>query len=326
MTAPVAAAFDVAVVGAGPSGLAAALLMAQSGFAHRLIARRLPADHAPRPARRSTALLERMGVLDARARRGLTMRLVDVTGRLIRAPRSDHAREDRPRLWHQRHQRRHPRRSARPQRTRSRTSIDGLVETVELGERQLARLATTSSAVIEAKLVAAADGRRSRLREAAGIGVQTWTYPQSAHPQPEMRCRMTRSRPSSTAATAPFVLVPLLGSRVSVVSSSSRRGGASRRARRCCARARLERRAHSLLGRFTVDSPRQVYPAVRPDRSAPTAGADRRGRACLPAGRRAGLNLACVVASWPEVAVRRRAGRDIGGPDLPVSTAPAAAT
>src|SRR5437763_5923548 len=84
-------AFDVAVVGGGPAGLAAAIALAQAGANTALIARRAPyADN------RTTALLG--GSIDFLQELGIwsdcedksaplqTMRLVDDTGRLIRAP------------------------------------------------------------------------------------------------------------------------------------------------------------------------------------------------------------------------------------------------
>src|SRR5438445_2658681 len=84
-------AFDVAVVGGGPAGLAAAIALAQAGANTALIARRAPyADN------RTTALLgasvDFLEMLDVwprcrdQAASLTTMRLVDDTGRLIRAP------------------------------------------------------------------------------------------------------------------------------------------------------------------------------------------------------------------------------------------------
>src|SRR5437879_5729137 len=85
------APFDVAVVGGGPAGLAAALALVQAGANTALIARRVPyADN------RTTALLggsidflQELGVwphCEDKAAPLQTMRLVDDTGRLIRAP------------------------------------------------------------------------------------------------------------------------------------------------------------------------------------------------------------------------------------------------
>jgi 2-octaprenyl-6-methoxyphenol hydroxylase len=83
--------FDVAVIGGGPAGLAAAIALAQSGAKTALIARRAPyADN------RTTALLggsvdllQQLEVwprCEDKAAPLRAMRLVDDTGRLIRAP------------------------------------------------------------------------------------------------------------------------------------------------------------------------------------------------------------------------------------------------
>src|SRR4051812_18865621 len=85
------ASYDVAVVGGGPAGIAAAIALAQAGVATALIARR-----APYSDNRTTALLGgSIGFLQAldvwprcadKAAALRSMRLVDDTGRLIRAP------------------------------------------------------------------------------------------------------------------------------------------------------------------------------------------------------------------------------------------------
>ena len=83
--------FELAVIGGGPAGIAAAIALAQTGAKTALIARRAPyADN------RTTALLgatvdflERLEVwprCQDQAAPLQTMRLVDDTGRLIRAP------------------------------------------------------------------------------------------------------------------------------------------------------------------------------------------------------------------------------------------------
>src|ERR1700751_3887667 len=83
--------YDVAVVGAGPAGLSAAIAVAKTGVTCALVARRAPyADN------RTTALLggsvDFLEVLEVwarcrdRAAALQSMRLVDDTGRLIRAP------------------------------------------------------------------------------------------------------------------------------------------------------------------------------------------------------------------------------------------------
>src|SRR4051795_9443891 len=85
------ASYDFAVIGGGPAGLAAAIALAQTGARVALVARRVPyADN------RTTALLggsvDLLAELDVWRRCETmaaalkTMRLVDDTGRLIRAP------------------------------------------------------------------------------------------------------------------------------------------------------------------------------------------------------------------------------------------------
>ena len=87
----IAACYDVAVIGGGPAGLAAAVALAETGARTALVARRVPyADN------RTTALLggsvdllERLEVWPRcrdKAAALRVMRLVDDTGRLIRAP------------------------------------------------------------------------------------------------------------------------------------------------------------------------------------------------------------------------------------------------
>src|ERR1700732_1879317 len=83
--------FDVVVIGGGPAGLSAAIALAQSEAKTALIARRAPyADNRTTAlVGGSVELLQRLDVWrrcenEAAALR--TMRLVDDTGRLIRAP------------------------------------------------------------------------------------------------------------------------------------------------------------------------------------------------------------------------------------------------
>src|SRR3977135_1008322 len=91
--------FEVAVIGGGPAGLAAAIALAQSGANTALIARRTPyADN------RTTALLggsiDFLQGLDVwhrcedKAAALQVMRLVDDTGRLIRAPEGRFSSEE----------------------------------------------------------------------------------------------------------------------------------------------------------------------------------------------------------------------------------------
>ncbi|MGH6737734.1 MAG: FAD-dependent monooxygenase, partial [Bradyrhizobium sp.] len=221
----VSAPFDVVVIGGGPAGVAAAIALAQTGARTALIARRAPyADN------RTTALLgDSVGFLqnidvwprckDAAAPLQ-AMRLVDDTGRLIRAPEvrfsSDEigldefgynienrvlmsALEDR---------------AAEPGdliRFDDEADVIGPEETI-------VTVRTKGGQSLAAHLVVGADGRQSLSRKAAGIEVRRRELNQAA-----LTFNVGHSRPHRNVSTefhtpqGPCVFVPLPGERCSVV-------------------------------------------------------------------------------------------------------------
>jgi 2-octaprenyl-6-methoxyphenol hydroxylase len=321
--------FDVAVVGAGPAGLAAAALLAEAGFSTALVAPPARPDDV-----RTTALLggsvpflKSLGVWEAIEAAGAplaTMRLVDATDRLIRAPEANfHAREiglpyfgvnvinrDLTRIL-----------DAKIAELPRLTRIEEAVATVTpLPDR--IDLVTASGRRLTARLAVAADGKTSRLREAAGIATTTWAHPQSAlvlnlaHQVPH--------RDISTefhTATGPYVLVPLPGDRSSVVLIETPEEAERLRGLSDADLSReLERRARSLLGRMTVEPGRQVWPLA--SLVAKSYGANRvalvgeTAHTFPPIGAQ-GLNLSLRdVAALGEVLEKaRREHRDLGGAD-----------
>lgn len=328
MTAPTAPnCFDVAVVGAGPAGLVAAVVFARAGLATALVAPATRPDDV-----RTTALLggsvrffETLGLWRDIAAAGAelaVMRLVDDTGRLLRAPEASFRAAEigldgfgvnivnsaLTALL-----------DGRVAATPAIVRREATVESADLdGDR--ARLALSTGDTVEARLVVAADGRRSRLREAAGIEVTTWAHPQSAlvlnlaHPVPHRGISTEFHGPHG-----PFVLVPLPGDRSSVVLVER-----PEEAERLAAlddrdlAEELERRAHSILGRFTVEPGRQVWPLT--SMVAKTCGTRRvalvgeAAHGFPPIGAQ-GLNLSLrdIAALAEIVADAARARRDIGG-------------
>jgi 2-octaprenyl-6-methoxyphenol hydroxylase len=110
--------------------------------------------------------------------------------------------------------------------------------------------------------VVAADGQKSRLREAAGIEARRWSYPQSA-----LTVILAHDRDHGDASTefhtrdGPFTLVPLSGRRSSLVwvTKPERAAGLAELDDARLGLA-IERQAHSLLGRTRVDGPRGMVP------------------------------------------------------------------
>ena len=262
-------AYDVAVIGGGPAGLAAAIALAETGAKTALIARRAPyADN------RTTALLggsvdflERLGVWrhcgeHAAALQG--MRLVDDTGRLIRAPEvrfSSHEIgleafgyniENRTLMLAL---------EARTAEFSGLTRLDDEAEAIDSQQSEVI-IRTRLGQVVSARLVVGADGRQSLCRAAAGIEVRRRELGQSA-----LTFNISHSRPHRNISTefhtsqGPCVFVPLPGDRCSVVwvMSPSEAGRLMALSDDELSDA-AERQSHSILGRVSVEPGRHLFP------------------------------------------------------------------
>lgn len=263
------AAYDVAVVGGGPTGLAAAIALAQAGAHTALVARRAPyADN------RTTALLggsvDFLQALEVwqhcrdQAAGLLVMRLVDDTGRLIRAPEIrfscdeigldsfGYNIENRALV------------AALEERAAAHSNLiryddeaasirpEADIVTIELG----------SGGSLSARLAVGADGRHSLCREAAGIDVRRRALDQTA-----LTFNVGHSRPHRNISTefhtsrGPCVFVPLPGNRSSVVWVST-----PKEAERLMTlnedelSEAAETQSHSILGRMRVEPGRNAFP------------------------------------------------------------------
>jgi 2-octaprenyl-6-methoxyphenol hydroxylase len=115
---------------------------------------------------------------------------------------------------------------------------------------------------LDTALLVAAEGRRSRLREAAGIKVVGWSYPQIGivttvrHELPHDARAVQHFLPSG-----PFAILPLKGNRACITWTED-----ANEARRILALddagflAELEKRFGGKLGTIALDGPRQSWP------------------------------------------------------------------
>jgi 2-octaprenyl-6-methoxyphenol hydroxylase len=260
---------DVIVAGTGPTGMVAALGLAQAGFATVL------AGPGPnRDDRRTVALmrpaldyLDTLGMLARVAGQAAplgVMRIVDATARLVRSPvvtfRASEIGEDSFGL----NMPNAVLAEALEAATGEQPAIDWRKSAVagwEIGERS-ATAVLEDCTRIEAPLVVAADGRDSRAREAAGI--HTSSHP---HRQAALVLNFAHGRDHGSTSTefhtetGPFTQVPLPGKRSSLVWVVRPETAEELMALDDAALSRrIEEKMQSMLGRVTVEPGRQVYP------------------------------------------------------------------
>ena len=261
---------SIIVAGTGPAGLAAALALSGAGFPVTLAGpevrpddRRTTALMAP-----SLAFLGTLGIAERLREEAAplrTMRIVDATSRLVRSPpvtfSATEIDEDSFGL-------------NIPNRYLNRVLEEAVQQapgiawrrtTVAawrlLPDRAVAALADGSE--VEGLLVAAADGRASPAREAAGIATRRTALPQSAL---VVNFAHTREHEWTSTEfhteTGPFTQVPLPGglrsSLVWVVGPDTADELAA--LPDAALSRRIEEKMQSMLGKVTVEPGRQVYP------------------------------------------------------------------
>jgi 2-octaprenyl-6-methoxyphenol hydroxylase len=262
-------AYELAVIGGGPAGLATAIALAETGANIALIARR-----TPYPDNRTTALLggsvdflrqiEVWARCEDKAAALQTMRLVDDTGRLIRAPEVRFSCDE---IGLDAFGYNIDNRSLmvaledRAAEISNLTRFDDEADTISPEDADVA-IRTHAGQSLSARLVVGADGRQSFCREAAGIAVRRRNLDQAA-----LTFNISHSRPHRNVSTefhtpyGPCVFVPLPGGRCSVVWVA-----APKEAERLMALSddqlsdAAEAQSHSILGRIRVEPGRHVFP------------------------------------------------------------------
>jgi 2-octaprenyl-6-methoxyphenol hydroxylase len=260
---------EVAVIGAGPAGLTAAIALAMAGLDTILVGKQMTSGDNRTTAllHSSVTALDTLGVwefcrLDAAPLR--IIRLIDDMGRLLRLPEVQFVAseigldcfgyniENRLLL------------AALERRARSLPTLNlarGEVETIDIGEQDVTATLDGAS-TIKARMIIGADGRHSICRTAAGIMVERHRYQQTA-----LTLNIRHTRPHHHVSTefhtetGPFTLVPLPEQRSSVVFSinptdtprfaaiSDRDFGQE-----------IEHRSHSILGKTEVEADWTMFP------------------------------------------------------------------
>jgi 2-octaprenyl-6-methoxyphenol hydroxylase len=134
------------------------------------------------------------------------------------------------------------------------------VSAVAYGERAVAILADGRR--IRAELVAAADGQKSPLREAAGIAATRWSYPQTG-----IVCTVRHAEPHRGVAVehflpaGPFAILPMTGQRSSIVWTERQDLAPVLLALDAAAfHGELARRFGDFLGALEIEGRRWSYP------------------------------------------------------------------
>ncbi len=263
------AQYEVAVVGAGPAGLAAALGIARPGVKVALIAPKTSAPDNRTAAlfTGSVRLLRGLGTWDdcrAAAEPMRAIRIVDDMGGLLRAPEvlftAAEVGED-ALGWNVPN-------AVLTQALRGQAAASDAITLVETAVTGLdigsasAELRLADGTSLSTRLVIGADGRKSLCRAAAGIATREWAYEQSA-----LTCTFAHQRPHDGISTefhrpaGPLTVVPSPGASSSLVwvdrpAIARRLAGLDEAA----FRGALEARLQGLLGPIGAIGPRGIFP------------------------------------------------------------------
>lgn len=222
---------DLAVVGAGPAGLVAALAASHLGLSTVLVGPRANVDDGRSVAlfHGSIQLLRNLNVWDRLAHTTAALdaiRLVDAGHALVRAPEVTFWARDigRPAFGYSVPTAALTQALEAAIADRSTATVVERIETRAVTNYTMCadrvRLEMAEGGSVAASLVAAADGRSSSARTAAGIATKSWSYPQSA-----IVTSFTHSRPHRNISTefhrsaGPLTVVP--GPRVEDLDTSS---------------------------------------------------------------------------------------------------------
>ena len=325
---------DIAVVGAGPAGLAAALALNHVGAPTALIGPAPVASAGPGDTRTAALLassvdfLKALGVWDAVAPHAAPLkaiRIVDASGDWFRSPDIQfEARELGLNAFGY---------------NIGNDALSGVlyrraaevlpvvmphtVSRIEIGaDRALLHL--SDGAPIAARLIAGADGRRSICREAAGIGTKEWAYEQKAiatsfgHARAHENVSMELHRKAGSVTTVPL---PDAHASSLIWVGTTEEIDALMRLDEASFAAELAHRLGGILGKIDEIGPRAAFPVagLTADSmaSARTVLIGEAAHVLPPIGAQ-GLNLGFrdAAALADSVDGARKENRDPGAPDV----------
>ena len=260
---------QILVCGGGPTGYAAAIAAARSGKTVTIMAPpvSLPPGRTAALLDGSVRFLKTLGAWQSDAFESAPLRgirLIDDTGSIFRAPETTfHASEIGLKAF--------------GYNIPNSAIVDALasvaqgIETIDLVREPATEITfrdrdvlavTAGGTEICAELVVAADGARSTVRKASGIGERSWEYPQSA-----LITTLTVERSHSGISTefhtnsGPFTLVPLAENRMSLVwMLGPARAATLAELPEPAFNAAVEVQAQSIYGQMSADTERVVIP------------------------------------------------------------------
>jgi len=319
---------DVAVIGAGPAGLAAAVALAAAGASVALVGTAASDNRTTALLAASVTALDTLGVWQhcrGKAAPLKVMRIVDATRRLWRAPEVQFSCEEiglEAFGWNVENA---DLVAALTETVRTTPAITWTTEDARATNigADAVTVTTAGGKIAVAQLLVGADGRHSFTRTAAGIETDGWSYPQVA-----MAFNLRHTRPHGDTSTefhtehGPFTLVPLPGQRSGLVWVTE--PDEARRVRAlddAALGAEIEQRSHSILGKITVEPGRGSFPlAIETARQFAVARVALIGEAAhaLPPIGAQGFNLSVRdIATLAElVADAKGHRRDPGGPEV----------
>ncbi|EJF85983.1 UbiH/UbiF family hydroxylase [Candidatus Bartonella washoeensis] len=260
---------DIAVIGAGPVGMLAALSLARKGYSVFLIG---PPSHADElrttalmmPAIRMLQKLNIWNILKRHAAALSFIRIIDITSRIVHAPTVNFSSTE---IGEEAFGYNIPNVELNNALDNTVTHTPNVIRFFSSAksfdyQKNHIRVTLEDDRVIEASLVVAADGRHSLTRTAAGIGVKQWNYPQTA-----LVLNFSHEFPHQNTSTefhtenGPFTQVPLPGYRSSLVWAvkPSRAEELLNLESKAIAKV-IEDQMQSMLGKLTLETPIQAWP------------------------------------------------------------------